>query len=147
MELTCSLSDAWLSLAMILQLYKYIAKQDYVIFSSASCGWNDLIMMDCMALSNNNNLRIKSKHVYLALRFEGCIWIKKIIWVYWSFGLMLCTCTSMEGHFSSDPSFLALFLLPYPGWIWPCYLYLETTLMLAILFISLVRLMANGTQQ
>lgn len=77
-ELTCSVSDAWLSLAITLQLYKYIAKQDYETFSSASCGWNHLIMMDCMALSNNNNLRIKSKHLYLGLRIEGCIWIKKL---------------------------------------------------------------------
>jgi len=67
-------------------------------------------MMNCMALGNNIILRIKTKHIYLGLRVGGPVWIKKVFWVYWSSGLMLCTYTSMEGHFPSDPPFLAVFL-------------------------------------
>lgn len=43
------------------------------MFSSALCGSVDLIKMDCMALINNNNLGIKTKHIYLGLRIGGPI--------------------------------------------------------------------------
>lgn len=49
--LISSIRDSWLSLAIILQLYDYIAKEDDKIFSSALCGLGELIMTDCMALS------------------------------------------------------------------------------------------------
>lgn len=140
-ELICSLSDAWFSLAMILQWYNYIAKQDDEMFSSALRGWND-----CMALSNNNNLTIKSKHIYLGLRFGGPIWIKKL---FESIDLQgLCSMyTSMQGHFPSDP----------PSWLYLfCLIQAEFDLAISVwtqlscrhcnvLFISLVTLMANGT--